>query len=491
MNIKDAYIHNGDAILKDIQLSGSKLQKLKAGKKADDTYLTWVDVLDLSPFGASGHNHDDRYYTESEIDTKLATKSDIGHTHTKSQITDFPTSLPANGGYADGITSKDMLDSQEKIDNFITANKLEYALFKTADVNNVDFASNDGMLLSIPWASTTYGFQMAFDDTHSGTVKVRSKSDTWGNWYTLLHSGNYTTYTVKKDGTGASGTWGISITGNAKTATTSTYASNVGSAGTAGTNYVTASKVIATCNWYDTMISSDSDDVINKWSEIVSFVAGFKETPDLATFLSNNYLAKAGGTMTGPLKWKDDNALPQQTYPQYFLCIDAFDGGGTTKWANKADTLNALTGLTSTAIGDSDEPVYWNGSKFVKAGAYPTKSSWNYDDVYLKLSGGTLTGSKNVLTLSNNSGGDIGLKFSRNTNTSWEIIDTGGNLKFNELFSNTSILVLYENSQGSSAVFKGRVSATGFSKLHSSFIFATRKRPILKLYEFVLTSEIS
>ena len=62
MNIKDAYIHNGDAILKDIQLNGSKLQKLKAGKNADDTYLTWVDVLDLSPFGASGHNHDDRYF---------------------------------------------------------------------------------------------------------------------------------------------------------------------------------------------------------------------------------------------------------------------------------------------------------------------------------------------------------------------------------------------------------------------------------------------
>ena len=47
------------------------------------------------------HTHDDRYYTESEIDTKLSGKSDTGHTHTKSEITDFPTSLPANGGTAD------------------------------------------------------------------------------------------------------------------------------------------------------------------------------------------------------------------------------------------------------------------------------------------------------------------------------------------------------------------------------------------------------
>ena len=27
------------------------------------------------------HNHDDRYYTESEVDTKLSGKSDTGHTH--------------------------------------------------------------------------------------------------------------------------------------------------------------------------------------------------------------------------------------------------------------------------------------------------------------------------------------------------------------------------------------------------------------------------
>lgn len=43
--------------------------------------------------------------------------------------------------------------------------------------------------------------------------------DNNGNWYNLIHSGNYTTYTVKKDGTGASGTWGINITGNSATAT--------------------------------------------------------------------------------------------------------------------------------------------------------------------------------------------------------------------------------------------------------------------------------
>ena len=71
--------------------------------KADKIHThTKSDITDFD------HTHDDRYYTESEIDTKLSGKSDTGHTHTKSEITDFPTSLPANGGTAD--CAKNMYD---------------------------------------------------------------------------------------------------------------------------------------------------------------------------------------------------------------------------------------------------------------------------------------------------------------------------------------------------------------------------------------------
>ena len=46
----------------------------------------------------------------------------------------------------------------------------------------------------------------------------------------VLNASNYTDYTVKKDGTGATGTWRISITGNAATATTATTANKVANA---------------------------------------------------------------------------------------------------------------------------------------------------------------------------------------------------------------------------------------------------------------------
>lgn len=122
-------------------------------------------------------------------------------------------------GNAKGLLNNGVLDSQEKIDNFLNANRFEYAIFSTDENNNVGFQANDGMILSIPWSSTNFGAQIAFDDVHSSTVKVRSKNYSWGNWYTLLHSGNYNTYAPTKTGTGASGTWPISITGNAATAT--------------------------------------------------------------------------------------------------------------------------------------------------------------------------------------------------------------------------------------------------------------------------------
>lgn len=107
-------------------------------------------------------------------------------------------------GNAKGLLNNGVLDSQEEIDNFLTANTLKYATFRNS---NFGFADNNGMILSIPWSSTSYGAQIAFDDTTSGTIKVRGKNNSWGNWYTLLHSGN-------SNVSGGGNTWGSSITVN-------------------------------------------------------------------------------------------------------------------------------------------------------------------------------------------------------------------------------------------------------------------------------------
>lgn len=81
-------------------------QNTKIEKKADSTFVQWVAQTAQTALNAANqakqtaeskadanHNHDDRYYTESEIDNKLSGKADINHTH------NFPTSLPASDVY--------------------------------------------------------------------------------------------------------------------------------------------------------------------------------------------------------------------------------------------------------------------------------------------------------------------------------------------------------------------------------------------------------
>jgi hypothetical protein len=78
------------------------------------------------------------------------------------------------------------------------------------DVYNMGTNSTTGL----PEHITGHYFPHGGTHYHFGT-----SYGTW-YWYTALHSANYTNYTVTKTGVGASGTWGINITGNAATATT-------------------------------------------------------------------------------------------------------------------------------------------------------------------------------------------------------------------------------------------------------------------------------
>ena len=85
---------------KKVYLKGEEFVFSRVKGNKESTYRDGDINLTPANIGASaeGHTHDDRYYTESEIDTKLSGKANSSHTHTKSQITDFPNSLPANGG---------------------------------------------------------------------------------------------------------------------------------------------------------------------------------------------------------------------------------------------------------------------------------------------------------------------------------------------------------------------------------------------------------
>ena len=119
----------------------------------------------------------------------------------------------------------------------------------------------------------------------------------------------------------------------------------------------------------------------------------------------NSYLPLSGGQMTGPLTWKDGTALPEQTSPLYFIVIDAFASGGTTKWSSVANVKTAL-GLGSNAYTST---------------------------AYLPLTGGTLTGN---LSFSNSGTGFRGINYgTMGDNDQWRIggAATGSNGGYMEI----------------------------------------------------------
>lgn len=82
-------------------LKWSSAGEVKVGSATNADAVPWSGVTGKpSTFTPSSHTHDDRYYTETEMDSKLSGKANSSHTHSKSQITDFPSSMPASDVYA-------------------------------------------------------------------------------------------------------------------------------------------------------------------------------------------------------------------------------------------------------------------------------------------------------------------------------------------------------------------------------------------------------
>jgi hypothetical protein len=72
-------------------------------------------------------------------------------------------------------------------------------------------------------SDTNYGWQIVSSSGTDALYYRRRQGGAFESWKTILSSANYNSYSPTLTGTGASGTWGISVTGNAATVTNGVY----------------------------------------------------------------------------------------------------------------------------------------------------------------------------------------------------------------------------------------------------------------------------
>ena len=293
-------------------------------------------------------------YTWDEISSKPTSFSPSSHTHTKAQITDFPTSMPASDVYAWAKASAKPSYTWDEI-----SSKPSTFTPASHDHNYAGSASAGGPATSANWLNTndslTYGASGLQYFNHntsitSGANKNVNPTNDWyhiirlnhankggyfadiavgfhnnylgyrriangteSGWFQCLDSSNYTSYVPTKTGSGASGTWGISITGSSASATKATQDGN---GNTITTTY-------------------GNRGVANTWSAVNTFTNGANVTSGSssasgAIIASNGGIWAAGGVRGNKVYnavWNDlADCIPVdddcELTPGYCYCFD-------------------------------------------------------------------------------------------------------------------------------------------------------------------------
>ena len=300
---------NGTAVA--IKASGGIASDLiyEGGKTLADKYQA------KGSYAAASHK---QAYTSGECTTYNADDNTMGvtpaavkkafgifgpkaHTHKKSDITDFPTSLPASDVYAwakasskpsyswGEITGKpstftpsshthDYITSSYRLTAGTTANRASG--IRQYEIYNNGYPFTYGNVLQLTGSNGVSQIAMQWHGTGLAYRSAPDTSTTFSGWATILTSSNYSSYTVTKTGGGASGTWGINVTGSAGSVAWGNVSGRPSS--------LPASDVPA---W-----AKASSKPSYSWSEITSKPSTF--TPASHT---HAYIPLSGGTITGSI----------------------------------------------------------------------------------------------------------------------------------------------------------------------------------------------
>jgi len=341
----------------------------------------------------------------------------------------------------------------------------------------------------IAWSGAdTQGF-IAMDYA-SGNAKIGGGNGNNINWTAiLLHSSNYNSYAPTLTGTGASGTWGIDITGNAATAGNSTTTSQrnfSGDISTTGMGRFTG--------WYNGNAATGLAAEIGISAGQAYIIAYNRGTNNYGTlnFESSAANLQIVGSVvnvtSGSLQQGGNQVLHAGNYNSYAVSsLYGYDVpmGQTGDWIgmSTASGISGWTHVINMAWSQNSQADWVSQIAFATqtgTGAYYrttsgpiTSAAWirlldasNVGSYALPIGGGTLTGN---LTISR-SAADVFLKFTNGTNTyGWNLTTTNKFRLYD--YVNETIIVDIDPAAATSSFYYANFEINSSATTGGSLIF--------------------
>ena len=88
---------------------------------------------------ATGHNHDERYYTETEMNTKLNGKANSSHSHSISNITNLQSALDSKSDNGHSHSISDVTNLQSKLDTIPSLTNTNILVANTNNIGTINF----------------------------------------------------------------------------------------------------------------------------------------------------------------------------------------------------------------------------------------------------------------------------------------------------------------------------------------------------------------
>ena len=298
-------------------------------------------------------------------------------------------------GCLDGVRSnvQTQLNNRLPLSGGTMTGAIRLAEGNTADLKGLTVSTGESVLLGYVGDDTYLAQQAGTTRIRSGATNLLHRRN--GTDYAILDAYNYASYTVTKTGGGASGTWGINISGNAASATKS--ATREMPEGTDLNTLGAAVSTVGFANYY----RSGGTSVDNTPSDIPDAAGLGFITWRIAFGYSAQLLAAASGGNAGGMIFRKLNSNDNTVLRDWAVVLDSLN---VDDYALTRSNYTSYTYPTTVAkISDLHSPwdtllkaapsVYvtrWPTA--AEVGAYTKAQVDTKLAAYLPLAGGTMTG---------------------------------------------------------------------------------------------------